>query len=232
MKKISNKNKIDFIGMTAHQLRTPLTLMKGYMAMILNGDYGKIKEPELHAALKNVYQANEELVCLVENLLTKSRLETQDLKINRELIDVKKIITKIIYDFRIKAEAKDLKLIFIKNSASGKFQGDSLLLRQVFINLIDNAIVYTKEGKITVSLKRTRKYLLIKVTDTGIGLTARKLQMLFNKFDRPHFESSQKGFGLGLYIVGLIVKAHGGRLTAHVCKPKGLEVICELPFNF
>ena len=229
MKKIPTKNKIDFIGMTAHQLRTPLTLMKGYMSMILNGDYGKINEPELKSALNNVYQANEELVSLVENLLTKSRLDNHDLKINHESVDIKKIITKVISDIKPKADAKNLKLIFIKNSVSGKLLGDGVLLRQVFINLIDNAIIYTKHGKITINLKRNKKTVLVKVTDTGIGLTARKLQMLFNKFERPNFGSSHEGFGLGLYIAGLIIKAHEGKITARVNKPKGLEVSCELP---
>lgn len=231
MKKISNKNKIDYVAIASHQMRTPLTLMKGYLAMILAGEYGAVEKLELKKALENVYHSNEELISLVENLLTKSRLETHDLKINRQQINIKKIMETVISDLMPKANAKGLKLVSIDNDTSGRIKADPLLIRQIFVNLIDNAIAYTKKGMVKVSLTQSEKRVTITVIDTGTGLTARQLKMLFSKFQLPHFISPQGGFGLGLYIVGLIVRAHGGKLLAKRGKSKGLEVICQLPVN-
>ena len=228
MKKTPHNN-IDFIALASHQLRTPLTIMKGYLSMVLHNDFGEITEPNIRKALQIVYHSNENLINLVENLLSKSRLDTRNLHLSCRIVSIEKLVKEVVIELDPKARDKGLKIILIVSKNISTIKGDIILLRQVFFNLINNAIEYTKKGEIIINLKRTKKMMMINIIDTGVGLKARKLRMLFNKFEKP-FLSAKRG-GFGLYIAGLIVKAHKGKLSAYNRKPQGLHVVCQLPVD-
>lgn len=228
MKKTPHNN-IDFIALASHQLRTPLTIMKGYLSMILKNDFGKITEPDLRKALQTVYLSNERLINLVENLLSKSRLDVTNLQLTNRTVNIQKLVSSIIFELEPKARDKGLKIQIILPKNVPTMKGDTILLRQAFFNLINNAIDYTKKGEIIVNLKRIKKIIIISIVDSGVGLTTRKLQMLFNTFERPYFSSGKGGFGL--YIAGLVIKAHKGKLSAQSRKPRGLHVSCQLPLD-
>ncbi len=229
-KKTLPKNKLDFVAIASHQLRTPLALMKGYLAMILGGEFGAIKEAKLKTAITAVYQANERLIRLVENLLNMTALEKGRLKVHREATDIHKLIRAIVTEMKPKAKTKNIKILFKPSAGKAILDIDPLLIRQVVLNLIDNAIKYISKGTITIQATLQKGKHVISVSDTGPGLEPKQLRNIFNKFERRDVkESSGEGFGLGLYVCALIIKAHGGTIKAQSRgKGFGFRVMCEI----
>lgn len=218
------------IAIASHQLRTPLSIMKGYLSMALQGDFGKIQEKKLQKVLETLYQNNENLIYLIENLLTKTRLETNSLQLNVEKINLNNLVKNIISDLKPKAKTKKISLQFIKSKNIPYVMVDSILIRQAIINVIDNAISYTKKGKVIVEISVVKKKVIIIVSDTGPGLSSEKIKILF-KLVKPWQlgKSSSDSFGLGLYISQLLIKAHKGKISARSLGRKGLEVQCMIP---
>lgn len=216
MKKNNVKqNELDFVSIASHQLRTPLTLMKGYLSMILGGDFGTIKEARLKTALTAVYQANERLIRLVENLLNMTTLENGRLRLHQEPTDILAMLRTIIKEMRPKARSKNLSLKISSFPEKIFINIDPILMRQVMLNLVDNAIKYTAAGSVTIALKKLPGKLSLSVSDTGPGVEPKALKNIFDKFERRDVSnSSEEGFGLGLYVCKLIVEAHGGTIGA------------------
>lgn len=229
-KKNAKSSTLDFVSIASHQLRTPLTLMKGYLAMIIGGDFGPVKEAKLKSALTAVYQANERLIRLVENLLNMGALENGKLQVHREETDMVKLLRDVVKEMKPKAETKNLKLVFTAITKTLRVDIDPLLIRQVVLNLIDNAIKYTAVGKITVTLTGAPRGCSVSVADTGPGVEPKAVKHVFDKFAREDIaHSSEEGFGLGLYVCKLILAAHGGKIRAESRgKGFGFKVICEI----
>lgn len=220
------------IAIASHQLRTPLSIMKGYLSMALQGDFGKIKEKKLYKVLETLYQNNEDLIYLIENLLTKTRLETNSLQLSLEKVDFNNLIKNIINDLKPKAKSKKISLQLKKSAIIPYAAVDGILMRQAIINIIDNAISYTKRGKVIVEISVIKKKVVITVSDTGPGLSSEKIKILF-KIVKPWQlgRSSSDSFGLGLYISQLIIRAHQGKISARSLGRKGLEVQCVIPLT-
>ncbi len=225
-KKAAKAAPLDFLSIASHQLRAPLTLMKGYLSMILEGEFGAIKDKKLKAAIEAVKQSNERLAHLVENLLEMARLEEGAFTLFREEADLAAVILSVADELRSKAKAKGLRLEISLPKEKIVVSIDRLMMRQLFLNLIDNAIKYTAKGGVMIALERRGRKLVASVSDTGPGLLQKgELKRLFQKFSRPNDDpSGQSGFGLGLYICRLIVEAHGGKIKAELPKSGGLKV--------
>lgn len=225
-KKAAKAAPLDFLSIASHQLRAPLTLMKGYLSMILEGEFGAIKDKKLKAAIEAVKQSNERLAHLVENLLEMARLEEGAFTLFREEADLAAVILSVADELRSKAKAKGLRLEISLPKEKIVVSIDRLMMRQLFLNLIDNAIKYTAKGGVMLALERRGRKLVASVSDTGPGLLQKgELKRLFQKFSRPNDDpSGQSGFGLGLYICRLIVEAHGGKIKAELPKGGGLKV--------
>lgn len=223
-------DKIDFLSIAAHQLRAPLTLMKGYLSMIREGEFGKIKDRKLGAALEVVSQSNDRLIRLVENLLDMARLEDGKFKLFREEAELAPLALEVMDELRPKAKAKGLRLELVMPKERLSAFIEKFMIRQVLINLVDNAIKYTERGGVTVSLEKAGKKIRCSVSDTGPGLLQKAdLKKLFQKFARPADDpSGQSGFGLGLYICRLIIEAHGGKLRAELPRGGGLAIVFEI----
>lgn len=223
------KSDLDFISVASHQLRTPLTLMKGYLSMILEGSFGKIKEAKLKAALKVVYQANERLLRLAENLLEMARLENGRLTLDIRPFSLDKAIRELLVEMKPKAAVKGLRLVYKDFLSTGVVNADEVMLRQVINNVLDNAIKYSSAGTIIVSSQKVGRLIEVGVADSGPGLSAREIKGIFKKFERGSQSRDGNGFGLGLYIAQLIMKAHGGSIGAEPGKKKGLHVRLRFP---
>ncbi len=228
-----NKNQQnDFVAIASHQLRTPLTIMRGYISMLLGGDFGAIDNKRQQAALTAVYQANERLLNLVENLLGVSQLENRTrLTIKKSTVDVSTMIREIVKDIKPKASVKNLLLKTNLPNKSISLKADEILLRQVILNLVDNAIKYTERGEVIISAAELKNRIHISVVDTGPGVKTSDLERIFDKFERRNVSGSKEdGFGLGLYASKLIVEAHQGRIWAeNRNKAAGLVVNFEIP---
>jgi len=174
--------KSEFISIASHQLRTPLTAIKGYISMILEGSYGKIVE-KARTPMENVYKSNERLIDLVNNLLSISRIESGKMEFEPEEASIEEVIDGVVFDMKINAEKKELYLKWEKcEPALPRILLDKDKMRQVILNLVDNAIKYTKKGGITIKCQTSNDKLQIVISDTGGGMTKEELAKIFESF--------------------------------------------------
>lgn len=234
-----DETKTMFLSIASHQLRTPLSAMKGYLSMVLSGDYGVKIEGQVKEFLEKVYQSNERLINLVNDLLDITRLQMGKLQLNSQPVQIEEIVQSVVDEFSEQARQKNLSLVFKKPSAPlPKINVDPQKIRQVILNLIDNAIKYTKKGGITVKIQHNSSTnsengtILITVKDTGIGLTTKDINNLFQLFERSDsaVKTHAVGVGIGLYAAKEIVKAHKGKIWAESSgRDKGSTFYVELP---
>ena len=229
-----SKAKSEFISIASHQLRTPLSAIKGYISMLVEGTYGKVAE-RARRPLENVFQSNERLIKLVNDLLSLSRIEAGRMEFEPEETQIEEIVGSVIQELKITAEQKKLYL----NWEQPKIPLPKLLLdrdkiRQVFLNLLNNAVKYTKEGGITIKQSVINDKLLVIIKDTGEGMTKEDLAKLFESFSRGTIgaQVAAEGAGLGLYIARKFAEMHKGKVWAESeGKSKGSAFYVELPIK-
>ncbi len=199
-----------YIGDISHELKTPVFNIQGYLHTLLEGglDDPKINKSYLKKAVKNV----ERLQTIIEDLSTISRFESEAMNLDMEVFDIKILTEEVFEDVEFKAQNKNIKLGFKEGSIpQTKVYADRESIRQVLINLISNSIKYTDEnGQTLVSFYDMDKRLLIEISDKGIGIPAKHIPFLFDRFYRVDKSRSRKqgGSGLGLAIVKHIIEAH------------------------
>jgi signal transduction histidine kinase len=229
-----DKAKSEFISIASHQLRTPLTAVKGYISMILEGTYGQLAEKQARP-LENVYRSNERLIKLINDLLNLSRLEVGKIEFSPELTSLEKVVADIVEEIKINAEKKGLYMKTVKPSKPlPEIMVDQDKLRQVILNIIDNAIKYTNRGGITIELKKLDGEEEIKVSDTGEGMDEKELNSLFQMFSRATAGTQlhTEGAGLGLYVARQFIEMHGGKIWAESPgKSKGSTFYIRLPIH-
>lgn len=229
--------KTDFISIASHQLRTPLTAIKGYSSMLLEDTYGELPL-KVRGTVEKVFQSAQRLIFIVNDLLDTSRIEQGRLQVSFERVEVANIIKDVVEELKPNAETRgiQLQLEMSPDDAEIVVQADPSKLRQVVTNLIDNAIKYTEQGSVTVALRKTSggNRALISVKDTGFGMSAQSMQNLFQKFSRAKNVSKLHvdGSGLGLFIAKQIIEAHNGRIWAESAgENKGSQFYVELPMG-
>lgn len=225
-----DKLKTEFVSLASHQLRSPLTAIKGYTSMLLEGDYGEIN-PEVKEKIERVMESSNNLTLVVEDLLNVSKIEQGGMKYEMVKFDFGNLVDKTATDLSITAEKKGLKLT-CKVAKNRKYyiKGDEEKLRQVIVNLIDNSMKYTPKGEIEISLKKEQDKILLLVKDTGVGIPKDVIGKLFEKFSRGEgAKLNSSGSGLGLYLVKEIVEAHKGRVWVESeGKDKGATFFVEI----
>ncbi len=211
-----DKLKSEFISLASHQLRSPLTVIKGYASTLTDGVVGEMN-PKQTEIVHHIYTSAQGLASVVEDFLSVTKIEQGGMKYSFEPVDVKELLEGLVSDMRIVAEDKHLDFsIEIDRTEMFIVNADTVKLKQVFLNLIDNSIKYTREGSVVVSLTKNRhdRSILFSVKDTGIGVSEATKQKLFTKFGRGDTGvMNTGGSGLGLYLAQEIVKAHGGSIT-------------------
>jgi signal transduction histidine kinase len=228
-----SKAKSEFIAIVSHQLRTPLSAMKGYLSMILDGSYGELPE-KVKDKIRNIYHSNERLIKLANDILSVSKIEAGEMEMNWEREDLREIIKEVISELSIKAREKNLYLNFEEPKEFPKILLDREKIRQVILNLIDNSIKYTQEGGITVKLLNKENKLQIIISDTGEGLTEEEKEKIFKRFSRGTAGTKfwTEGSGLGLYIARKLVEVHKGRIWVESKgKGEGSNFYVELPMK-
>lgn len=227
-----NQAKSDFISMASHQLKTPLSIIKGYVSMTLEGSFGSITK-KTKEQLEKVFISNERLISLVEDLLNLSRVEAGRMKYDWTEQNISDIVQQVVEEVRMAVEGKHLKLIWKQPVEKLYVHVDLNKMRNVIFNMMDNAIKYTDKGSITVTVVRHNQSARVSVTDTGRGISAPQIQKLFTKFTRV-IEGKNNlttiGFGLGLYVARLIVEEHKGRIWAESAGlGKGSTFLMDVP---
>ncbi len=225
--------KSEFISIASHQLRTPLTAIKGYVSLLLEGSYGAVAAP-VQDVLNKIYSVNSRLVQLVEDLLNVSRIEAGRIQYNFQPTHIEPIIAELVDMFAMPARDRHLELkMQLAKKLLPELTIDPNKIKEVVSNLIDNALKYTKEGSVTVSLEASESAARIIVSDTGIGIKPEDRDRLFNKFTRTKETTKlfATGTGLGLYVGKNFVEAHGGKILVESDGPNlGSRFIVELPF--
>lgn len=229
--------KTEFISIASHQLRTPLTAIKGYVSLITEGSYGPV-DPKVIEALKKVYTSNEHLVQLVEDLLNVSRIDSGRMTFNFAKGKVEDIIKELYDNFSLAAKNKGLYLNMEISDNLPEVEMDRNKIREVVSNLLDNALKYTKEGGVIIKAERivdeNKEKIRVTVSDTGVGIAPDEIKSIFSKFSRGKNGSklSVTGTGLGLYVGKSMVETHGGKLWAESPgENKGSKFIMELPLT-
>lgn len=227
-----DKAKTEFLSIASHQLRTPLTAIKGYMSMILDKDYGPYPE-KMETPFKDVFESAQRLIALVNDLLDVSRIASGRLELHIQAVDIFKLTGSVIDEIRPKASNKGIDLVVENKISPNTFvKADEEKLRQVVINLVDNAIKYTPKGRVVVRIESNGPKLKYSVIDSGIGLTADEIPQLFHRFMRtPEAVLVEtEGTGLGLYVAKTIIEALEGNIRVESAGlGKGSSFIFELP---
>jgi len=212
--KAMDETKDDFIGMASHQLRTPLTSVKGYLSLVLDGDAGKITSQQ-RKLLSQAFISSQRMVFLIADLLNVSRLKTGKFIIETTPVNLADIVTDEISQLQETAVARELTLEFHKPAHFPSVELDETKTRQVIMNFLDNAVYYTPSGgHIVATLTETPKSVELRVIDNGIGVPKAEQHHLFSKFFRA--KNAQKarpdGTGLGLFMAKKVVIAQGGAI--------------------
>lgn len=222
----SERMKNDFISSVSHELRTPLTAIKGWAETIqFNGE----KDLEMNKKGLNIIVHEAERLCgIVEELLDFSKIQSGRMILNLEKIDILAELSEAVYMFKERALEEKKLLLYSEPEIISPVLGDKNRLRQVFINIIDNALKYTQEkGVINIGIKEENGHIEITVSDNGCGIPNEHLPKVKERFYKAN--TTQKGSGIGLAVVNEIVLLHSGTLEIKSEENIGTVVTISIP---
>ncbi len=211
-----DRQKTEFLSIASHQLRTPLSIIKGYIELIEDGAYGKTTK-QMTKTLDDMDESNERLVKMVDEFLDITRIEQGRTKYNFENKKINDIIDSVIKELLPKAEAKHLKVVINYKTDKTLVSVDEEKVRHVVFNFVDNAIKYTESGNFNVFVEELNGGLALKVQDHGIGFDKVDEVNFFQKFYRGENVkgTNVNGTGLGIYVCKKFIENHGGMVWAH-----------------
>lgn len=228
LKKLEQMRK-DFVANVSHELKTPVTSIKGFSETLLDGAM-EDKETLKHF-LSIILKESGRLQSLIQDLLDLSKIEQQGYKLNVQYLNIHELLEEIFEILKSKAESKNIRLQLLKSEQPLFLLGDSARLKQVFINLINNALAYTPaDGEVTVTVKDKGKDVHIVIKDTGIGMEEEEIPRIFERFYRVDKARSRNsgGTGLGLAIVKHLIEAHKGKIAVSSKVNEGTTFVVEL----
>ena len=226
-----DKMKSDFISLASHQLRTPLSAIKTYAHMLLDGFMGPLNKPQ-EKSLKTIVSATNRMNETISTLLNITRIESGSVAVARKPVDVTQIAEDVINEHRLAATEKKIKIIFSKPKQSIKIISDSVVLKEILSNLVSNGIKYTPEGgKVTMDVKTAGKQVVLSISDTGVGIPKDSSESVFTKFFRADnvIKQETSGTGLGLYLVKGLVMELGGEVWFESSEGEGSTFYVALP---
>jgi len=232
--KMIERMKTEFVSLSAHQLRTPLSAIKWTLRMLLDGDLGKITE-EQREFLEKTYKSNERMINLINDLLNITRIEEGRYLYKPIFINIEPIIQSVLDAYKDEIKERKLKLNFIKPKEKlPEIKVDVEKIRLAIQNLLENAIRYTKPGgEMKISLKYLGDKIEFSVSDTGVGIPEDQRARVFSKFFRGSnvIRLETEGSGLGLFITKNIIEAHGGRIWFESKEGEGTTFYFTLPLK-
>jgi len=225
-----DRQKSEFVSIASHQLRSPITAIRGYISLIIEKEFGDypqaIREP-----LDRILESSRLMVKSIEDYLNISRIEQGRMKYEMSDFDISKLSKTVVDEYKPIADKKGLDIMF-SGPEKNMVHADIGKIKQVIANLVDNSIKYTPAGNINVKATAFEGKARITVSDTGVGLEKEDLGDLFNKFVRARGANkiNTSGTGLGLYVAKQMIEAHKGKIWVESDgKGKGSRFIFELP---
>lgn len=223
--------KSEFVSLATHQIRGPLTAIKGYASLLIEGDYGKISAP-VKEAVNTIMHSAQSLVVVVGDFLDVSRIEQGRMKYDLKVFDLKGLVHEVVSELKPNLDRAGLGLtVTIDESLEYSIDADRVKIKQVIANIFDNSIKYTPKGSIAIALTKASGKILFSIKDTGIGIPKDTIPKLFAKFSRAKDanETNIIGTGLGLYLAKELIKGHNGRVWAESeGQGKGSQFYIEL----
>lgn len=231
-----NELKDEFIAVTSHELRSPLTAVRGYLSFLMEKEMVSQFSGDAKEYLTRAYDNLEILNSLVNNILDVSRIETDRLELNKVPTDLAQLIKSVIRNLNFQLDANNLTVDFVNELDEKSFllNIDSIRIRQVLRNILENATKYTPKGKkITIRISNKGIGVQISVEDQGTGIPKSQLLEIFDKFKqvKTSLKRTKGGAGLGLFIVKKIVELHGGMIWAESRVKKGTTFYIQLPIQ-
>lgn len=223
--------KNEFVSTVSHELRTPLTVIREAVSIVSDGGHGPVTEKQKHflaLTLSNI----DRLTRIINDLLDISKIEARKMQMNRELVDMVSLVKEVTATFQVRMQSRGLEMKEDVPKEKIEVYLDRDKIIQVFTNLIGNALKFTQQGSIGVSVANKEQYLECTVWDTGKGIAARDLPKVFGKFQqfgRATGGAGEKGTGLGLAISKGIVELHEGTIRVESQLGKGTQFIFTLP---
>lgn len=210
-----DEEKSEFLSIASHQLRAPMTVIKGYISLIMEGSFGEISE-KIREVFNKIYISNERLIKVIDDLLDLSRIERGKMEYNFKLLSLEKLVSEIVKELTPLAVQKGLKIIWRPEAALPDISFDESYMRQVILNLVDNAIKYSNQGKIEIKVEKKEHSLLLSIKDEGMGISKETMPYLFQRYSRGEklYYRATEGMGLGLYVAKKIIDDHRGKIWA------------------
>jgi len=231
--KVIERLKSQFVSVAAHQLRTPLSIIKWSLCMLLDGEVGLLTKEQAEM-LNKAQQTNERMIHLINDLLNVARIEEGRFMYHPKTVDIIELLEKVAEPVRVLAKNKGVKFEFKKpaDKSSKVIKADIEKLSLAVKNLLENAVFYTNAGgKVILSVKRRKDDVLVSIKDAGIGIPKDQQNRVFSKFFRGDnaVRMETEGTGLGLFITKNIIEAHKGKISFESEEGKGTTFKFSLP---
>lgn len=228
---LANEQKSEIMSFATHEIRTPLTVMRGYATMLLDGDKGEIS-PRVRDLLQKILISGNDVITLLSQYLDKSKIELGQIEYVKADFDLARTVNDVLSTFQINAEQKGVTLTkAVDTKERHMILGDQSKVKEVLTNVIDNALKYTPQGSVNVSIRNENGFVLLKVSDTGIGIKQDTIPHLFKEFSRADLKRVNiLGSGIGLYLAKKFVEAHKGKIWVESeGEGRGTQFFIQLP---
>jgi len=234
--KVVARSRDEFFSIASHELRTPLTAIMGNTNIIMSYFKDRLSDqPELSDMISDIHDSSTRLIEIVNDFLDASRIEQGKMSFSFEALDMGEIVQSVFADMQAIADQKKLSLVFEeKTKPLPKVWADKNRLTQIVYNLVGNAVKFTETGSVTASIATEDERVILRVTDTGHGISMENQKLLFHKFQQASdsilTRDDTRGTGLGLYISNLIAKSmHGELILEHSEERKGSTFLVGIP---
>ena len=223
-----NQTMGDFMSVATHELKAPMTIIKGYISEVTDGSFGDIND-DIRKSLNTAVSQTDRLNNLVQDLLNVSRIEQGRITMDIQKIDTTETINTLVANYADRAKDKGLEIVY-KPEGSTAVMADASRFQEVMTNIIDNAFKYTQKGSITISHRLDKGRLVTSVVDTGPGLSADEQSRLFQRFYRVQNDNTKDipGTGLGLWIIKQYVEKMDGQINVSSIVGVGTEFSVSL----
>ena len=223
--------KLEAVQTVVHDLRTPMTVIKGYLQLLLSGVMGEMSA-EHKMLIERSVGPLDDLILMTENLLQAATLEKDNLKMNFVETDLDKLLAEIIEFYQLPFKQRGMRISRNGNTVGLKISVDPFWVKRVFHNLVWNAFKFTPDhGQVTLEVSHRSQGIDLMVQDTGRGITPDKLDVIFEKFQQADHQDKKLGTGLGLWICKRVMQLHEGSIRAESTKGQGSRFILSFPVS-